>query len=1161
MRLAAAAGPLVLAAALPVAGADPPRVPNPSFEAGAGVAPEGWTCEGRGQWLDAGAADGSRAVAATGTGGDASAWRSGPLPIRPGGIYRLAFRARKVDGGGGTPVTGPWFCNRDLGEIPAAWTPFESVFAAPGGLKPADAWIRFGQWHLKGTVAFDAVELLQAQPVYARAGPLVLGEGERVRESVYDFTAPFHAMTNHSRPLADFSAGFNTNRWTLGGGQEVVYRHAVGDRRQTAAEATVSVTYHAGGELAVEVSTDGRSWQALGTIPKPATQTFAVPPARLPADAVWIRMRASAQASLQVGGYAYRATLAGADTAALSGSTRYVAAVSEDPRVAAAVEDLGEGVPGGANVLVARVANATDRPIAAQPCVRAEPVAGPPRVSKIEATLAPGEQTIRVPYALAGTGLHTIRFSLGGDLRFEARTSVAVAELHDSSYGERLPASSDAVGLWWASSGWKISRARPAPEARGAAILVRAARNEAEAAQLVVRPAQALKGLTLAARPLAGDDGATIPAAAIEILKVRYVNVERPTDATGCAAPWPDPLPPLQGPIDCEAGRNQPFWVRVKVPRDAKAGTYAGTIALRADGWAAEAPLRVQVYDFTLPDRMTCETAFGFSPGNVWRYQKLLKPEDRRTVLEKYWENFSAHHIAPDDPAPLDPIQVTWPKAGGGWEGGEIDRAERHGGRSSLKLADANPKGTVSARYARPIPIPAGGLKLRFWHKTAAPGHAFIVTFNHHDAAGEWMSGRNNDMAVAGDGRWQLFERSVTSFPEGARTVRLTLWATRWSETGAETGTVWYDDLSLQDATAGTDLVEGGDFEPREAPALVPAFDWTAWDAAMTRAIDHHRFNTFRLHVPGMGGGTFHQRWEPELLGYKENAPEYRTAFTNYLRALQTHLAEKGWLDKAYVYWFDEPDPKDYDFVMNGFRKLKEAAPGIRRMLTEQVEPELVGGPNLWCPVSEAYHHERAEERRKAGEQFWWYVCTGPKAPYCTLFIDHPATEMRVWLWQTWQRKIRGVLVWETTYWTSSCAYPDPARPQNPYEDPMAWVSGYSTPEGARSPWGNGDGRFVYPPEAAADARPPGPVLEGPVDSIRWEMLRDGIEDYEYLAMLQRLLAAKGASLPSDRRAALEALLEVPAGITKDMTTFTKDPAPIETRRHAVAGAIEALGR
>jgi len=338
-------------------------------------------------------------------------------------------------------------------------------------------------------------------------------------------------------------------------------------------------------------------------------------------------------------------------------------------------------------------------------------------------------------------------------------------------------------------------------------------------------------------------------------------------------------------------------------------------------------------------------------------------------------------------------------------------------------------------------------------------------------------------------------------------------------------------------------------------------FDWTAWDKAMERGIDYYHFNSFRLSIPGLGGGTFHSRREPELLGFSEDTPHYKAAFNTYCREIQEHLRRKGWLDEAFVYWFDEPAPKDYEFVMNGFAKLKDAAPDINRMLTEQVEPKLLGGPNIWCSISNNYKHEPAEQRRQHGEKFWWYVCTGPKAPYCTLFIDHPGTELRVWLWQSWKRKIEGILVWQTNYWTSPAAYPDREHPQNPYEDPMGWRSSYSTPKGAKKPWGNGDGRFIYPPEAAADAHPSEPVLDGPVDSIRWEMLRDGIEDYEYLAILSRLLKAKKDKLIPQQRKKYTALLEVPESITKDMKTFTKDPAPIEARRDRIARAIANLNR
>ena len=262
----------------------------------------------------------------------------------------------------------------------------------------------------------------------------------------------------------------------------------------------------------------------------------------------------------------------------------------------------------------------------------------------------------------------------------------------------------------------------------------------------------------------------------------------------------------------------------------------------------------------------------------------------------------------------------------------------------------------------------------------------------------------------------------------------------------------------------------------------------------------------------------------------------------------------------AYVYWFDEPEPDDYEFVAEGMRRLKQYAAGLRRMLTEQPgDNQLTGLVDIWCPISNGYDHQKAEERRAHGERFWWYVCTGPKAPYCTLFIDHPATELRVWHWQAWQRGIVGTLVWQSNYWTSSAAFPD--QPQDPYQDPMGYVSGYSTPAGEKRFWGNGDGRFIYPPLVASQPGKAGeqPVIAPPVSSIRWEMLREGVEDYECLYMLRSLLAEKRNDLPEARRQQYENLLKVPAAITTDMTTFTSTPEPIYAHRRAVAEAIEQL--
>jgi hypothetical protein len=757
-------------------------------------------------------------------------------------------------------------------------------------------------------------------------------------------------------------------------------------------------------------------------------------------------------------------------------------------------------------------------------------------------------------------------------LSFLLISQIACAQTNDyfnAPFGELLAGSTDKVGLWWASSGWKIGRDKALPAEKSDAVMIKAARNEAEAAQLVVRPAMPLKDFTVRAGDLYGPGGAVIFSENVEVLKVRYVNVVRPTDKSSIAGFWPDPLPPLKSPIDLEPDKNQPFWIRIKVPSNEPAGIYEGRINLNAQDYKADAVLRVEVYDFVLPDRMTCTTAFGFSTGNVFRYQKLSSIEQRRQVLDKYWASFSAHHISPYDPAPLDNIKVTWPNVkppASKWEGGIEVSNEKHDGQRSLLLFDDRKDLNITAAYKLPIEIPKDGLRLHFWYKTARPGHLFLVTLDHYDASGKWISGGNNDITIEGNGYWQEFDQLIKSFPKGAKSVRLNLRAAIWTEAGENTGLVWFDDVSLTNPATDDELLEGGDFEP---PALEPVepeklkvvMDFSDWDKAMARGIDYYHFNSFRLGIPGLGGGTFHSRQQPELLGFGEDTMQYKILFNSYCKQIQEHLRQKGWLDEAYVYWFDEPAPRDYEFVMNGFRKLKEAAPDINRMLTEQVEPPLIGGPDIWCPISNQYRHEPAEERRKYGEKFWWYVCTGPKAPYCTLFIDHPGTELRIWLWQTWQRKIDGVLVWETNYWTSPAAYPDSEHPQNPYEDPMGWRSGYSTPNGEKRPWGNGDGRFIYPPEAAADAHPAEPVLEGPVDSIRWEMLRDGIEDYEYFVMLERLLQEKSSILSQRQRRGYHRLLDVPPEVTSSVTTFATDPAPLERHRHRLALAIEELLR
>lgn len=336
--------------------------------------------------------------------------------------------------------------------------------------------------------------------------------------------------------------------------------------------------------------------------------------------------------------------------------------------------------------------------------------------------------------------------------------------------------------------------------------------------------------------------------------------------------------------------------------------------------------------------------------------------------------------------------------------------------------------------------------------------------------------------------------------------------------------------------------------------------DFTAFDQAAAKWLDAAHFSTFQLHLRGMGGGTFDGRHLGELEGFKEGTPEHARLFQDYLSQIEKHLREKGWLSKAFTYWFDEPDPKDYDFVVAGMERLKAAAPGVKRMLTEQPEPKLMGHVEIWCGLTPEWTPAKVQERRAAGEEVWWYICTGPKEPYVTEFIDHPGLELRLWPWQSWQYGVSGILVWATVYWNSPLVFRAPQL-QDPWVDPMSYVSGYSFPVGHVGLWGNGDGRFLYPPRRDPN-KVTTPNFEPPVNSLRWENLRDGMEDYEYLWLLRQAAErAESAGQKPELVKEARALLTVPAEVSKDLTHFTTDPRVLLEHRARVAAMIERLGK
>jgi hypothetical protein len=92
--------------------------------------------------------------------------------------------------------------------------------------------------------------------------------------------------------------------------------------------------------------------------------------------------------------------------------------------------------------------------------------------------------------------------------------------------------------------------------------------------------------------------------------------------------------------------------------------------------------------------------------------------------------------------------------------------------------------------------------------------------------------------------------------------------------------------------------------------------------------------------------------------------------------------------------------------------------------------------------------------------------------------------------WITARYNMDGILYWACNFWSET---PDP------WLDAVTFISGFVCSDGYVL---NGEGSLFYPGDHLK--RYTGqPNVNGPVSSIRFELLREGIEDYEYLWMLK----------------------------------------------------------
>jgi glycosyl hydrolase family 123 len=317
--------------------------------------------------------------------------------------------------------------------------------------------------------------------------------------------------------------------------------------------------------------------------------------------------------------------------------------------------------------------------------------------------------------------------------------------------------------------------------------------------------------------------------------------------------------------------------------------------------------------------------------------------------------------------------------------------------------------------------------------------------------------------------------------------------------------------------------------------ALPSGTSWRELDEAVAPFLDGNA----RTRLPGARITAFRA-------SYRRRAdPGWERSRAELVRA---HFRERGWADRLFDYAYDEPHACVPDVAARA--RVAHAA-GIRTLVTTDLDRLQSCGweddVDILCPLVNQMHPAGGASERarygaflsRPGKELWWYQscmshgcheeasCSDEQERdtargYPSYAIDAPAVLARAMEWLSFSYGVTGELYYDTV------AKLDTAWRRN-------GLCGFG---------GQGDGTLFYP------GRPDviGGTTDVPVETVRLKLLREGMEDYEYLHLL--------ASLGGDRREADEEARRVfPAAPRASETTAE---ALYEGRRR-IADRIERL--
>ena len=203
--------------------------------------------------------------------------------------------------------------------------------------------------------------------------------------------------------------------------------------------------------------------------------------------------------------------------------------------------------------------------------------------------------------------------------------------------------------------------------------------------------------------------------------------------------------------------------------------------------------------------------------------------------------------------------------------------------------------------------------------------------------------------------------------------------------------------------------------------------------------------------------------------------PRAEKNLREFLPQLRSHLQQRGWLRRYVQHVHDEPHGPEMPIYRRFVHIVSEELPGVPTLDAISLREDISAQEEttIWVPELGTFDErlDAIDAHKARGGQSWYYICLAPRGKYLNRFIDFPSLKVRLLPWVNYRYGLTGYLHWGGNFWTD-----------RPFENVQPdWGGGTVLPAG--------DNAIVYPD----------PEHDGVFVSLRLEVMREGIEDYELL--------------------------------------------------------------